>query len=249
MIKQIIILIILILAVVGGVSLVNGESIGEFQLGEDVQIFQTCNNCSFCDFSRVMGLNNRTLFKNIPAIKDENYFYYDIDSLNFTDVGEYTYCYTCGNSVENKTGCLDFEITYTGGDLTLEMVILYTISIFFLLFLFVLIILFTKVLPSKDAMDEEGVILQISQLKHLRPVMFGIAWILIVSILFIISNLTIAYLPTLMLGDLFFKIYQIMFWMTIVAIPIWFIWLFTRIFRDNEFKKMIERGVELRGQP
>jgi len=249
MFKQIIVLIILILAVIGGISLVNGESIGEFQLTEDVQIFQTCNNCTFCDFSRVMGLNDRTLFTNINAIKDENYFYYDIASPNFTNVGKYTYCYTCGNNVKNDTGCLDFTITYTGGDLTLQMVILYSISIGFLIFLFILVLLFTRTLPSKDAMDEEGIILQINQLKHLRPLMYAFAWVLVLTMLFIISNLTVSYLPTFMFGNLFFAFYKIMFWFTIIAVPLWFIWMFTNIFRDKEFKRMIERGVEMRGQP
>jgi len=248
MIKQIIIVIILVLAVIGGISLVNGESIGEFQLNEDVQIFQTCNNCTTCNFTRVMGLNNRTLFTNVSAIKDGTYYYFNIDADNFTRVGDYTYCYSCGNSADIETGCLDFTVTYTGGDLTLQMSILYISSIIFLIFLFVLVILFIGTLPSKDRMDEEGTILQINQLKHLRPVMWGIAWVLILVMLFVISNITIAYLPTFMLGDLFFNFYTILFWMTIVATPLWFIWIFTNVFRDREFKRMIERGVDMKGQ-
>ena len=248
MIKKIIIFIILVLAVIGTISLVNGESIGEFQLGEDVQIFQTCNNCTYCNFTRVMGLNNRTILSNLIGNVDDTYFYYNIDGLNFSDVGEYSYCYKCGNTVESSTGCLEFEITYTGGDLTLEMSLLYLGSIIFLIFLFVVIILLATQLPSSDTQDEQGAIVQINTLKHLRPILYSIDWLVVLAMLFLLSNITIAYLPTSMFGGLFFSLFTILFWVTIICVPMYWIWIFTNIFKDKEYKRMMERGVGLNSQ-
>ena len=246
MIKQIIILIILILALIGGVSLINGESIGEFQLGQDVEIFQTCNNCTYCNFTRVMGLNNRTIFTNLEATQDDTYFYYNMDSNNFTKLGEYSYCYKCGNTIESDTGCLDFTMTYTGGELNLSIIILYIASLGFLVFIFVLNLLLINKLPDKDATDEAGTILQLSDLKHFRKVLWGVAWGLVLAMLFLISNVTLGYLPNTMFGNFFFMLYKLMFLMTIIAVPLLFIWIFAGIFRDKEFKRLIERGIDIK---
>ena len=97
-------------------------------------------------------------------------------------------------------------------------------------------------------MDEEGTILQVSQLKHIRPILYGCAWVLLLAIVYIISNITTAYIPNDMMSSLFFSIYQVMFWLTIIAIPLWFVWIFTGIFRDREVKKMLERGVDIKGK-
>ena len=245
MIKQIIIFIILALALFGGVTLVKGESIGEFELSEDVQIFQTCNNCTYCNFTRVTGLNQGDILSNVVANKNHSYFFYNIDSNNFTKVGEYTYCYDCGNLVESRTGCLDFEMTFTGGDLTLPMAVIYSLSLAFLIFLLFLVVTIIGYLPSGNTTNDAGDILQISNLKHLRPVLWGVSWTLVLAMLFVISNITLAYLPTFMLGDLFWAIWTILFWLTIIGIPLSWIWIFVRIFQDKEMKKLLERGVEL----
>lgn len=126
------------------------------------------------------------------------------------------------------------------------MVAVYMGGIFILLVLFVLTLLLMTRLPSKDATDEEGVILQVSNLKHVRPVLGGISWGIMLAIMFIVANITIAYLPTNMIGGMFWAIYTVMFWVTMVAIPLWFAWIFTGIFRDKEVKQMLERGVDMR---
>jgi len=232
------------------ITIVGAESIGEFQLDiDDVTIYQTCNNCTTCNFTRVMGPNNQTLLSNVEATKDGTYYSYLIDKDNFTSVGKYSYTYNCGNSVESKTGSINFEITYTGGELTAQATTVYILSIGTLIFFLILIILLISQLPTKDATDADDVILQINNLKHLRPVLWGISWIIIVALMFIISNITIAYLPTFMIGNLFWAIYTMMFWITIAGIPLWFVWIFTGLFRDKEIKRMIERGVDIKSTP
>jgi len=232
------------------VTMVNADSIGEFQLDvQDVTIYQTCNNCTSCNFTRVMGPNNQTILSNVQAVQDGTYYSYLIDKENFTTVGKYTYTYDCGNAAEKKTGAIDFEITYTGGELTTQMTILYILSIGILVFVFIIILLLITKLPSRDATDDNDVILQISNLKHLRPVLYGVSWGIILALMFIVSNITIAYLPSFMIGNLFWAFYTIMFWITMLMLPLWFIWIFVGIFRDKEFKRMIERGVDIKSTP
>jgi hypothetical protein len=190
-----------------------------------------------------MGPNDQTLLSNLVATEDETYYSYNILKGNFTEVGDYSYIYNCGNAVEKETGKIDFEITYTGGKLTSQVTTIYVISLFILLVLLVGLLLFSTTLPSSDTKTEDGEILEISNLKHLRPVIYGISWGIMLAILFVMSNLTIAYLPTLMIGNLFFAFYTITFWISIVGIPLWFAWIFVNIFKDKETKNMLERGI------
>jgi len=196
-----------------------------------------------------MGPNDQTILSNLEAIEDGTYYSYSIDKTNFTSIGKYLYTYDCGNSVQKETGSIDFEITYTGGELTSQMVAVYLGGIFVLIFLFIVILLLITRLPSKDTTDDDGIILQISNLKHLRSVLWACSWGIVLALMFILANVTIAYLPSNMIGGLFWALYTIMFWVTMVAIPLWFVWIFTGIFRDKEVKKMLERGVDIKSTP
>jgi len=242
-----ILVIIVVFLTIGIMKLTGGASIGSFQLDiDDVELYQTCNNCTYCNFTRVMSPNNQTLLSNLNASNESTYFYYLVAKGNFTKVGTHNYCYDCGNTIEKSTGCLTFEITYIGGELTLQMAMLYFISIGVLIFFFVLVVILISKLPSKDATDEEGTILQISNLKHLRPVLWVVCWGIILAMVFIVSNMALAYLPNKMIGSFFWLIYRIMFLMTLVGVPLWFIWIFAGIFKDKEYKRMIERGIDVK---
>ena len=193
-----------------------------------------------------MAPNNQTILSNLEATEDGTYYYYIIEKGNFTESGDYSYVFDCGNTVEKETGKIDFVISYTGKEINQQQVIIYFGAILVLIFFFALIVLIISKLPSKDTTDEDGTILQISNLKHLRPVLWAISWGIILTLMFIIANITIAFLPTAMIGNLFWALYTIMFWLTIIGLPLWFIWIFIKIFRDKEFKKLIERGVDVK---
>jgi len=241
---------VLLFLLVITIASVSAASIGAFQLNiDDVELYQTCNNCTSCNFTRVMGPNNQTLLSNLSANKDGTYFSYNVDKGNFSNLGSHKYCYECGNEVALETGCIDFEISHTGRILTLQIALVYLVSLAVLVFLFFITLSFREGLPNRDSTDEDGIVLQISNLKHLRPVMLGVAWGLVIGIVFIVANLALGYLPSRMVGNFLWVVFQIMFWVTIILVPLWFIKIFTDVFRDQEFKRMIERGVDLQGLP
>ena len=95
-------------------SFVSSESIGTFKQNENVELYQTCSNCTYVDFTSIRYPNSSTFLTNISTTKDGSYYYYILDSNYTTETGTYTYCYEGGNNVEIATGCLNFEITETG---------------------------------------------------------------------------------------------------------------------------------------
>ena len=82
-------------------------------------------------------------------------------------------------------------------------------------------------------------------MKYLRPVLYTVSWGILVSIFFISSNISYAYLGETMVAGFFFAIYRTMFILMLPMVFIWFIFLLITIFKDNEVKKMLERGVDV----
>jgi len=225
---------------------VSAESIGTFKIDEGLQIYQECNNCTDCNFTRAKYPNGTNVLSNLEAIKDGTYYYYDVLGGDLTEIGTYSYCYDCGNSAERATGCLDFELTYNGHQLNTERSLIYLGFIAFLSVLFIYCFYLINHLPD-DTRDDDGYILSFSNLKHLRPILYAFAWALLLGIVFLSSNVAIAYLPFAMFGDFLFMIFKLMFIFTIIAIPVWFVYFFVGIFKHKEMKRMLERGVEFGG--
>jgi len=90
--------------------------LGTYQKEADVDLIQTCNNCTYCNLTSIKYPNGTNILTNIEMIKDGTYFNYLLNGGNITTVGTYTYYYDCGNTAESKTGGINFEVTITGDE-------------------------------------------------------------------------------------------------------------------------------------
>jgi len=107
-------LLILILGILLVMPLINAVSIGTFQRSSDVELYQTCNNCTYCNLTAIKYPNSTNILTNVAMNNLGTYYYYVLDE-NYTGVlGSYIYCYDCGNPYEKATGCIEFEITESG---------------------------------------------------------------------------------------------------------------------------------------
>lgn len=95
------------------VSLASAESILPAKVGEDKEIYQVCNNCTYCNFTSVK-INRLEILNDVETTKRGTYYFYTIDKGNITTSGTGEYCYDCGNSVDVLTGCIEFPINNTG---------------------------------------------------------------------------------------------------------------------------------------
>lgn len=102
----------LFLVVLMTLPFVNAE-LGTFKQNVDVRLIQTCNNCTYCNFT-IYYPNSSVILSDVATTKEKTNFYYDL-SKNFTiPLGEYKYCYDCGNLAESDTGCINFDVTPSG---------------------------------------------------------------------------------------------------------------------------------------
>ena len=90
--------------------------LGTYQEETDVDLIQTCNNCTYCNLTSIKYPNGTNILTNVEMIQDGTYFNYLLDGGNTSTVGTYTYYYDCGNGVESRTGGIDFEVTITGDE-------------------------------------------------------------------------------------------------------------------------------------
>lgn len=163
-----------------------------------------------------------------------------IEGANFSLLGDYCINIVC----QEGYGTVCRTVTYNGIVLNQERSILYGIFLAVLvLFFFVCIGLLAK-LPNKNARDEEGKIISISWLKFVRVPLWGFIYLLFLSILFISSNLALAYLPTGFIGGFLFKLVMILGLIGALIPLIVFLYSLQIFLEDLGIKRKLERGVD-----
>jgi len=110
--KKIWIILLLGILIIPAVS----SLLGTFEKEKDIELIQTCNNCTSCNLTAIKYPNGTNILTNVEMTEDGTYYNYTLDGDNVTEIGTYKYCYDCGNAVESKTGCIDFQVTLSGDE-------------------------------------------------------------------------------------------------------------------------------------
>ena len=108
--------LLLILVAFFSLTLVQAIEIEPGTQGQDKLMYQTCNNCTFCNITGVTNEDGVQLLGNVAFNQDGTYYSKVLGGGNTTTLGKYTYCYDCGNALDSETGCIDFKVTPAGRD-------------------------------------------------------------------------------------------------------------------------------------
>jgi hypothetical protein len=163
-----------------------------------------------------------------------------------SQIGNHKLTKSCAKGSLNATEYGEIDITYTGKNLTGSKVSIYMIGLVFLVIIGTALGLLAHRINGEDARGEDGSILSINNLKFVKPIIWTFVWMIGIACLWIIANMGIAFLPDALIGNLFFTLFRIALWATIIGIPVYFIYLFVKFMESREFQKMIERGVDLK---
>lgn len=238
-------LLVLLLVITLVIPLSTAATIGTFKQGEVIEIYQICENCTYNNISVVLYPNSTVAVSNVIMSKDDTYYNYTFSNTDI--LGKYI-VNGFGDINGVKTSWVyDFEITGTGFEFTQSRSNYYIGLLALLVFFFIITIIAIPRIPDGNVTDDYGMLMDINNLKYLKPVLWITAWVILLGIVFTSSNVALAYLGSEMFGQLLFTIYRIMFLITLPGIIIWTIYILISIFRDKEVKKMIERGVEIPG--
>lgn len=241
--KTIIIIICLILLI----SIVGAKiPLGTIKKGECIQLQQTCDSCTYVNLSSVTFPNSTVVY--FDNVMTKNGVEYNYTFCSTASLGNYFFSVKGDKDGSLATEDGSFEVTYTGDSLNTQKSILYLGLLGLLIFFFVLIIWFSGKLPDSEVRNNEGELIDINNLKYFGSVLLFVAWMILIAIFFITSNLAFAYLGEVLFAKVLFMIYRICFGLTPLLIIVWFIWIFVRILKDKKLKNMMERGLNIGGQ-
>lgn len=207
----------------------------------------TCNAAANCELTLKAPRTNGIILQNVSMTNNKNgLFNYTFTSDTLAALGDHDWDMFCCEGNNCGEGHGTFKVTKTGVELSQEKALVYMGMMGLLLFMFIAVCFAIPFLPSKNNKDESGeFFISVNNLKYLRPVAFAVAWGLLLAIVFVASNISYLYLETEMMGKLLFVFYQIMMWLTLPMVVVWFLLIISNFFRDKEMKELIDRGVQI----
>ena len=127
---------LILLTLVLSLTLVQAIEIEPATQGQDKLLYQTCNNCTYCNITSARNEVGNLLISNVAFDEDGTDYSFILDGGNTTTLGTYTYCYDCGNLANSETGCIDFKVTPSGRDgneniafVIILIVMIYTVTL------------------------------------------------------------------------------------------------------------------------
>jgi hypothetical protein len=199
------------------------------------------NTTVVCNFHMTDSQGN-LLINEAEVYQPNGYWYTIINGSYINETGYYYYGVDCSDGLSGALSGV-FEVTYTGKDFTTPKAILYIGLLGIMLFILFSTFFGMAYLPASNERDEEGRILSINYLKYLRLPLWIFAYFLFSVIVFLSSNIAIAYLEEQMFGNLLFSIFTILLALSPIIIIITLISFFVKFFHDKEFRRMLNRGV------
>lgn len=215
--------------------------LGYFEKGTCVDV-KTVLNASTVTLSTLSYPNTTTAITNAAMTKQGNTFNYTF--CNTDTVGKYIYDYydQSGNSYVNT-----FEITYNGEKLDPADAMVYIALIVAIGFFFVFLLYLIPRLPKNDNYNDIGDLVSINRLKHLRPALMFLAWVLVTLIAFMLSNVAFAYLPDTLVATFFFTVYRVMMVLVFPLMIFWSVKIFLDLITDLKNNKILGAGGVIHG--
>ena len=199
------------------------------------------NDSTNCTFYMANSYGELLLQSNVTY--SNGYWHTFIDKGNFSTSGIFPYGIACEGENLGGEATGAWEVNAVGYGLTTAAAIFDFIGIVILMFIFFITFFGINMLPARNERDEEGKLLSISYLKYFRNVLWMFEWMLIITILFVSSNLTLAFLGTQIVGKVLFMLFHISLAVTPVIVIIWFVWIIVSMFHDKQLQNLLNRGM------
>ncbi len=218
-------------------------SLGNFTTGENITLIQLCDDCTYNNISSIVYPNGTIALNEVEMTKSGTQYTYTLDGSYTSLLGTYIV-----NGFGDEGGSVtvwaySFEITYAGIELTEGKAVVYVGLMGVLLFIFIITLFGINKLPVRNQRDEEGKLLSISYLKYFRDILWLFEWMLIITILYVSSNLAFAYLGEQLFAKILFIFFQIGLGLTPVLIVVWMIWIIVSMFHDKQLQALLNRGM------
>lgn len=234
----------IILSLVIGILMISFASayLGSFKQNECVNIVTNLNSTSV-NITNVNtpSPNSQVILTNQVMTANGNLFNFTF--CNTSTIGRYTYGY-CDNLGECYSN--DFEVNPTGETLTSAKSSIYIFIFIASLLVLVGLLWLGLGIPSGNKRDEmTGYIIAVSNIKYLKIVFLGLAYLTIVFITYFTWMISYSFLNMTFMSDIFRFIF---YFLAIATLPL-FIFLtvimIMNLVRDSKVKDMLMRGLRV----
>ncbi len=222
------------------------QSLGTFKLGDDINLIQTCDNCTFNNITSVLYPNSTQTIGEFAMTKTGTFYNFTLSADNTTAIGTY---------IVNGFGDLDgidtvwnynFEVTPSGLILDEGKAIGYFILLMGVFFMFFLTLWGAIVLPIKNRRNGLDEVIDVDYLKYAKLVFMFLSYTLLMWIINLLLTLSNSFITLSQFSGFFtmtFEILRALMWPIFVLMIIVFFILGAR---DLKLSKLLTRG--LRGR-
>ena len=243
--KKIIIPLIVGIFLIGLVS-AEINNYAPIKAGECITVKQICASCSYVNVS--ISYENSSLAIINQGMTNQGGGIWTYNFCDTSQLGRYDVMGS-GDLDGNPTGfgVLYFDVTTTGKILTSGKTTIYTIILIFSVLIFGGLAWFGFSIPSKNDTDEmTGYIFAVNNLKYLKQVFLGLAYITLVWISYFVWMISYSFLDF----DFLTKIFRINFvFLTVLTLPLFILYTYITIanlVKDQKIKDMLLRGLRIR---
>ena len=212
------------------------QSLGIFKLGEEINLIQTCDNCTFNNITSVLYPNSTQTIGESEMTKVGTVYNFTLSPDRTAKIGTY---------IVNGFGDLDgidtvwnynFEITTFGGKVS-NSGIIYAVLLLIIFGMDLLVFFLIYRLGHENYRDEEGNFVGISLKKYMRAVLIGVSY----GLILITLNLMNAAAATTsqisqftgIIGGIFLAMLSVAWVWTLIIV----IWIGIMAWRDGNFIK------------
>jgi hypothetical protein len=197
---------------------------------------QTCQDATYITLSSIRSTyTSEGIYTNMTSVGAGEFCY------NYTPTRITDYDFTGISDGCEKTFAVTVPVTYSGEEITSQEGSIYFVALAFLIIIIIGLGYLSSKISTENRVNEKGEVTRINFTGFLKTAIFGGIWIISLVCVFIFANVGIAFLPNAMIGNLFFTVYQILFWLTIIGIPVMFCLTIIKIVKAVDYNKMMER--------
>jgi len=216
------------------------QSLGTFKLGDDINLIQTCDNCTFNNITSVSYPNSTQTIGEFEMTKKGTIYNFTLSSDNVTEIGTY---------IVNGFGDLDgidtvwnynFEITSFGTKISNSGVV-YGVLMLIIFGMDVLVFFLIFTLGRENYRNEDGHFIGISLKKYVRAGLIGVSYGLILLTLNLMNAAATTTSEITQFAGIIGGIFLLMLnasWIWTIGIVIW---IGIMIWKDGNLIKEIEK--------
>lgn len=220
------------------------DSYGTYKQGDNVRLVQVCYDATWINISSIAYPNSTVNVTNTPMISaGSGEFYYNFNDTS--SIGRYDVRGISDGCERNFATY--FFVTYTGEDLTVAKSISYVLIFVISFIVFFALLIMGIYLPSGNNRNEmTGYIIAVSNIKYLKLLFLGLAYMMAVFISYFSWMISYAYMDMDFVSEILRIIFTIL---AVLVLPLFVLFIYLTIanlVRDSQIGESLSRGLRVR---